>query len=133
MRVSICPVKLLMVLYEIIVQLSVHGGVFNLPICLKKCLDAIGVPFRPHSAANIVEEKFQVQVPLILNDHVVENCTSFYDVNETFLVPKMSWVTNNSRSSLQSTKSSLNILSASFLCLCKFSLFFLFWVLEWFS
>jgi hypothetical protein len=29
---------------------------------------------------------------------------------------------------LQSTESSLYILSASFLCLCKLSLFFLFWV-----
>jgi hypothetical protein len=88
MGASICPVKLPMVLHEIGVQLSVRGRVFNLPICLKKCLDAIGVPFRPHSAANIFKEKFQVQVPLILNDHGVKNHTSFHDVNETFLSQK---------------------------------------------
>jgi hypothetical protein len=116
--------KLSMVLYEIFVQLSVRGRVFNLPVCLKKCLDEIGVPFRPHSAANTVKENFQFQVPLILNDHVVENDTSFNDVYETFLVPKMSWAMNNSKPSLQSTKSSLDILSASFLCLCKLSFFF---------
>jgi hypothetical protein len=91
MRASICPVKLPMVLHEIFVQLSVRGRVFNLPVCLKKCLDAIGVPFRPHSAANIVKEKFQVHVPLILNDHVVKNDTSFHDVYATFLVQKTSY------------------------------------------
>jgi hypothetical protein len=54
------------------------------------------------------------------------NQTSSHDVNETFPVQNTSWTTNNSKPSLQSTKSSLNILSASFLSLCKFSLFFLF-------
>jgi hypothetical protein len=49
-----------MVLHEIFVQLSVHGRVFNLPLCLKKCFDVIVVPFRPHLAANIVKQKFQV-------------------------------------------------------------------------
>jgi hypothetical protein len=88
MRASICPVKLPMVLYAILVQLSMCGRVSSLPISLKKCLDVIGVPFRPHSAANIVKEKFQVQAPIILNDHVVKNDTSFHNVYETFFVPK---------------------------------------------
>jgi hypothetical protein len=72
-----------MVLYEIFV-VSVHGRVFNLPICLKECLDAILVPLRPHSAANIVKEKFQIHVSLIFNDHIVKNDTSFHDLYETF-------------------------------------------------
>jgi hypothetical protein len=69
------------------------------------------------------QRKFQVYVPLIFNDHVVKNDTSFHDLYETFLVPKMSWATNNSKPSLQSTESSLYILLASFLCLCKLSFF----------
>jgi hypothetical protein len=76
------------------------------------------VSFRPHSAANIVKEKFQVHVPLIFNNHGVKNDTRFPDLYETFLVPKTSRATNNSKPSLQSTESSLYILLASVLCLC---------------
>jgi hypothetical protein len=58
MRESFCPVKLPMVLYEILVELSVRGRVLGLLICPKKCLDVIGVPFRHRSPTNIVKEKF---------------------------------------------------------------------------
>jgi hypothetical protein len=98
------PREAAVVLYEIIVQLSVRGRVFSSQICFKKCLDVIGIPFRPHSASNIVEEKFQVQVSPILNDHVVKNHTSFHDVNETFLVLKTSWATTTANQACKAPK-----------------------------
>jgi hypothetical protein len=115
--------KLPMVLDEIVLQLRMLVRIFNIEICLKKSLAMIGVPIWPHSATNVVKEEFQAQIPLILDDHIVKDHTSCHDVNENFLIPKMSWTPNNGKPSLQSTKSSFNILSTCFLCFCKFSMF----------
>jgi hypothetical protein len=79
-----------MELDEIVLQLGMRGQVFNFEICLKKCLDEIGIPLEPHSATNIVKKEFQAQIPPILDDHVVKNHTSSHGVNETYLFPKMS-------------------------------------------
>jgi hypothetical protein len=59
MRASLCPVKLSMGLDEIVLQLRMQDGLFNLAICFKKCMDAIGVPLRSHSAINIIKQEFQ--------------------------------------------------------------------------
>lgn len=40
-------------LNEILTQLIMRGPVFNLPVCLKKCLNAVCVPARPDGYANI--------------------------------------------------------------------------------
>jgi hypothetical protein len=64
---------------------------------LKKSLDAIGVPIRPHLATNIVKEELQAQIPLILDNHVLKDHTNWHDVNDTFVVPKTSWTPNNGK------------------------------------
>ena len=76
------------VLNEIIMKLDMRGTVFDLLVGLNKCLDAVGISCWFHTATNIVIEQLQVQVPLILDDHVVENHTSFHDAVESFLIPK---------------------------------------------
>jgi hypothetical protein len=58
---------------EIIMKLCVSGIVLDVPIGLKKCLDSIGVSCWFNTATNIVIEKLQVHVPLILDDHVVQS------------------------------------------------------------
>jgi hypothetical protein len=40
-------------------------------VSLKESLDLVRVPLRFDTAANIVEEEFQVHVPLTHDDHVV--------------------------------------------------------------
>jgi hypothetical protein len=40
-------------------------------VSLKESLDLVRVPLRFDTAANIVEEEFQVHVPLTPDDHVV--------------------------------------------------------------
>jgi hypothetical protein len=51
-------------------------------------MDAIGVPLGFHSATNIIKEEFQVQIPLILDDHVVKNHTSSHMLMRLFLSQK---------------------------------------------
>jgi hypothetical protein len=66
-RASLCPMKLPMVLDKIVLQLRMCGRVFNLEICLKKILDAIGVLIGPWYAQNvsIFPNTFAVVSPLI--------------------------------------------------------------------
>jgi hypothetical protein len=111
-----------MVLNEIFVELLVGGGVLNVPECFKKCLDFIKIFLWLHTGTNIIEEEIQVQVLLILNNHVVKNHTSGHDVMEGTFVPKVTRTSNYCKSCLQNTESSLNIFPGCLLCLCKFGL-----------
>jgi hypothetical protein len=42
--------QLPVVLDQIIAELVMSAGIFNIPMCLEKSLKAIGVPLRSHSA-----------------------------------------------------------------------------------
>jgi hypothetical protein len=74
-----------------------------------------------HSDTNIVKEELQVQVHLILDDHIVKNHTSGYDVIEGFFVPKPSGTSNYCKSGLQNPERPLDVFSGCFLCLCQFN------------
>jgi hypothetical protein len=50
-----------MVLDEIVLQLGMRGRVFNFEICLKKCLDEIGVPLGPHSASTLSKKNSKLK------------------------------------------------------------------------
>jgi hypothetical protein len=45
------------VLGEIKIKLGMHGRVFSLPTCLKKCLSTIQIPLWFHLSTNIVIEE----------------------------------------------------------------------------
>jgi hypothetical protein len=69
-----------MVLNEICLELLVGAGVLNVPICFKECLGFIWISCWLHTGANIIKEELQVQVFLILNNHIVKDHTSGHDV-----------------------------------------------------
>jgi hypothetical protein len=79
-----------MVFNEIITKLSVSGIVLDVPAGLKECLDSIGISCWFNTTTNIVIEKLQIHIPLILDDHVVENHTCIHDITEGSLVQKRS-------------------------------------------
>jgi hypothetical protein len=90
-----------MVLNEIFLELPVGGSVLNLPECFKKCLNFIRISRWLHTGTNIIKEEFQIQVLLILNNHVVKNHTSSHDVMDGTFVLKMTMTSNYSKSCLQ--------------------------------
>ena len=65
------PTELPPMLNKIMLELVVRITVLDLPVGLKKCIGLICVPGRLHTATNIVIVVLQVQIPLILDDHVV--------------------------------------------------------------
>jgi hypothetical protein len=79
---------LAMVLDESITKLCVSGDVLDVPVGLKKCLDSIGVSCWFNMTPNIVIEKLQVHIPLILDDHIMKNHTCRHYLIEGF-VPKI--------------------------------------------
>jgi hypothetical protein len=113
--------QLPMMLNDIGLKLPMRARVLNLSARLKKCLDTIQISWWLHMATYIVVDELQFQISLILNDLVLRNDTCRRNVVEGFLVPITSRTTNN----LQNTKISFNILSACFLYLGKFNLFFI--------
>jgi hypothetical protein len=64
-----------MVLDEIITKLCVSDDFLDVSVGLKKYLEPIDVSCWFNKAPNIVIENLQVHVPLILDDHVMENHT----------------------------------------------------------
>ena len=80
------PMQLLVVLNEILLKLAVGFVVLNLSVGLKECSNAIWVPRWLHTDTDIVVVELEVQVPLILDDHVVKNHTTCHYVVEGFLV-----------------------------------------------
>jgi hypothetical protein len=71
---------------EIIKKRAMCDNVLNMSVGLKKCLDPVRISCWFDTTINIIIEELQVQVPIILDDHVVEN-HSCHDVVEGFLVP----------------------------------------------
>jgi hypothetical protein len=52
--------QLPVVLDQIIAELVMSLGIFNVSMCLEESLKAIGVPLRSHSGTNIVIKTWQV-------------------------------------------------------------------------
>ena len=113
------PIELPPMLNKIMLELVVRITVLDLPVGLKKCIDITCTPGRLRTATNIVIVVLQVQIPLILDDHVIKNYTSSRDVSKGSFILEASRTSNNGKPSLQHTKCPLNILSASFLCFRK--------------
>jgi hypothetical protein len=93
-----------MVLNDIFLELLVGGSVLNVPKCFKICLNFIRISWWLHTGTNIIKEELQVQVHIILNNHVVKNHTSGHDVMEGMFVPKMTRTSNYCKSSCKTPK-----------------------------
>lgn len=129
---KLIAIQLPVVVNEILLKLLVRARGFNLMVGLKKCLDAIWISSWLHMATNIVKEELQVQVPLILDYHVVKNRTCHYVV-EGLHVPKTSRTSNNCKPSLQNTESFPDVLSACLFEPWQNMILLLFWDNEWSS
>ena len=84
------PSPLQMVLNEILLKLKVGVCIFNLPVGLKKCSNAVRVSSWFDMATHIVVEELQIHASLIFENHIVKNNTACHDVFQGQLVPKMS-------------------------------------------
>jgi hypothetical protein len=68
-----------MMLNKIFLELTMGASVLNVPKCFKKCLDSIRISRWLHTGTNIIKEELQIQVLLILNNHVVKNNKSGFE------------------------------------------------------
>src|SRR5215216_2415808 len=118
------PSLLPMVLNKILLKLKVGVCIFNLPVGLKKCSNAVRVSSWFDTATHIVVEELQVHASLIFENHIMKDNTACHDIFQGPLVPKMSRTTNNGKPKLQNSECSFNVFSGYLLHPCKFTLFF---------
>src|SRR5215216_4376768 len=117
------PSLLPMVLNKILLKLKVGVCIFNLPVGLKKCSNAVRVSSRFDTATHIIVEELQVHASLIFENHIVKDNTTCHDVFQGLLFPKTSRTTNNGKSRLQNPEGSFNVFSGCLLHPCEFTLF----------